>query len=176
MASSSGNGAPNRPAIQTTAPTAKLATTLDSTSRSSIVMLIRLLRGVARLRRRHTRCRAGSFEPVLELPVLAERVGKRLLDDVVEAALDERGVALEELDRARVEPDAELLLLCQNDLLLDQCHGWSSRLLREARVGRCASRAWFAARVAARFDRRVPRGDGRGRPRGVRTARQAEIP
>jgi hypothetical protein len=26
----------------------------------------------------------------------------------VEAALDERGVALEEIDRARVEPDAEL--------------------------------------------------------------------
>src|SRR5204863_9561310 len=39
-----------------------------------------------------------------------------------------------------------------------------------------ASRAWFAARGAARFDRRVPRGDGRGRPRGVRTATQAEIP
>src|SRR5439155_18103001 len=122
-------------------------------SRSSIVMLVRLLRGVARLCRRHTRRRAGSLEPVLELPVLAERVGKRLLDDVVEAALDERRIALEELDRTRVELDAELLLLCQNDLLLDQCHGWSSRMMREPRVVRrasravvrCASRAWFVA-------------------------------
>src|SRR5439155_6773835 len=106
-------------------------------------MLVRLLRGVARLCRRHTRRRAGSFEPVLELPVLAERVGKRLLDDVVEAALDERGIALEELDRTRVELDAELLLLCRNDLLLDQCHGWSSRMLRESRVVRARVAPWF---------------------------------
>src|SRR3989454_2780774 len=152
------NGTPTRPPIQTAAPTAKLATTLDSTSRSSIVMLVRLLRGVARLCRRHTGSGSGSFEPVLELPVLAERVGKRLLDDVVEAALDERRIAREELDRTWVEPDAELLLLCRNDLLLDQCHGWSSRLLRESRVVRCASRTVVRARVAPWFAARGARG------------------
>src|SRR5207247_8599283 len=142
-------------------------------------MLVLLLRGVARLCRRHTRCRAGSFEPVLELPVLAERVGKRLLDDVVEAALDERRIALEELDRTRVELDAELLLLCRNDLLLDQCHGWSSRMLRESRVVRCASRtvvrcasrAWFVARVARGSLREPRRGSLREARRGSRARR-----